>query len=261
MSGATEHMLPPQRRRAVLGQLRAQGTVHVTELAETLSISASTVRRDLAEMEQEGLLSRVHGGAVVLAGESEPLEPDQPHRSAERAEQKRRIGAAAAALVPNHGTVLISGGTTTEAMVGHLGDRQGLTVVTNSLPIAGTLARHPAVTVVVLGGLLRHLEQSLLGHLTEQALAEFQIDQVFTGAFGVDAEIGLTGAHVREAQTDRSLLHAGTRLAVLADSRKIGRRGPIRLAPVHRIGTLVTDAGPEAVPAGFADAGVRVITC
>ncbi|GJF34609.1 GntR family transcriptional regulator [Kitasatospora sp. NE20-6] len=259
MSTATDHLLSPQRRRLVLGYLRTQGTVQVGALAHALGISPSTVRRDLREMEEEGLLHRVHGGATLVADD---LEPDQSSRSEEHREQKRRIGAAAAALVRNDSTVLISGGTTTETMVGHLVDRENLTVITNSLAIAHSLTRHPSIAVVVLGGLLRHREKSLLGHLTEQALAEFRIDQVFTGAFGIDLETGLTGANVREARTDRALLEAGGSLVLLADADKLGRRGPIRLAPVGRISTLVTDAdAAHPVRCGLHAAGVVVVPC
>ncbi|MFD7987012.1 DeoR/GlpR family DNA-binding transcription regulator [Kitasatospora indigofera] len=259
MSAATDHLLSPQRRRVVLGHLRNQGTVQVAELAQALGISPSTVRRDLQEMEDEGLLARVHGGATLVADD---LEADQPARAAEHQDQKRRIGAAAAALVQDGTTVLISGGTTTETMVGHLADRENLTVITNSLAIAHALARHPSIAVVVLGGFLRHREKSLLGHLTEQALAEFRIDQVFTGAFGVDPEVGVTGADVREARTDRALLEAGGQHVLLADAGKLGRRGPVRLVPAARISALVTDADPaHPVRRGLAAAGVPVIAC
>ncbi|MFF7331861.1 DeoR/GlpR family DNA-binding transcription regulator [Streptomyces sp. NPDC090306] len=239
---ATEFFLAPQRRRAVLNRLRHRGTVNVQELSDLLRISPSTVRRDLRDLELRGMLRRVHGGATVLDGAAEP---DQPLRAAAHLLEKGRIAQAALPLVRDHSTVLISGGTTTETLAARLGERRGLTVVTNSLPIAQVLSAASSVDVIVLGGVLRHREQSLLGHLVERALSELQIDQIFTSAFGLDADAGLTGAHVDEAQTDRALLAAARRIVVLADESKLGRRGPVRLAPLTKVATLVTDAGPD----------------
>lgn len=259
MSAATDHLLGPQRRRIVLTRLKTHGTVQVNELAEQMGISHSTVRRDLREMEQEGLLQRVHGGATALGGQ---IEPDQVSRWAENHEQKQRIGAAAAARVKDGSTILISGGTTTESMVAHLAGRRDLTVITNSLVIASALASHPEISVVVLGGLLRHRERSLLGHLTEQALGEFQIDQVYTSAFGIGLEAGVTGAHIREARTDRAILDAGRELLLLADATKLRRRGPIRLVSVQRLAALITDAAEQDPELrALAGAGVPVIAC
>ncbi|MFI7386232.1 DeoR/GlpR family DNA-binding transcription regulator [Streptomyces sp. NPDC049813] len=239
---ATEHLLAPQRRHAVLTRLRRRGTVNVQELSDLLRISPSTVRRDLRDLELEGMLRRVHGGATTVDG---ALEPDQPQRASARPAEKGRIAEAALRLIPDHSTVLISGGTTTEALAARLGERRGLTVVTNALPIAQTLAAVPTVDVIVLGGVLRHREQSLLGHLTEHALHELQIGSIVTSAYGLDADAGLTGAHVDEAQTDRALLAAARSVVVLADGSKLGRRGPVRLVPLDRVATLVTDADPD----------------
>ncbi|MEW2165671.1 DeoR/GlpR family DNA-binding transcription regulator [Streptomyces sp. NPDC007084] len=239
---ATDFFLAPQRRQAVLARLRHRGTVNVQELSDLLRISPSTVRRDLRDLELRGMLRRVHGGATVLDGTTEP---EQPQRAGTHLEEKGRIAEAALRLITDNSTVLISGGTTTETLAARLGDRRGLTVVTNALPIAQVLSATATVDVIVLGGVLRHREQSLLGHLAERALSELQIDQIFTSAFGLDADAGLTGAHVDEAQTDRALLAAARRIVVLADESKLGRRGPVRLAPLDQVSTLVTDAAPH----------------
>lgn len=133
--------------------------------------------------------------------------------------------------------------------------------MTNALPIAQVLSATTTVDVIVLGGVLRHREQSLLGHLVERALSELQIDQIVTSAFGLDIDAGLTGAHVDEAQTDRALLAAGRRVVVLADESKLGRRGPVRLAPLDRVATLVTDAGPQhPVSRTLTEQGGTVVT-
>lgn len=252
-------MLTPERQRMLLQHLRVRGAGNVLELAEALGVSASTVRRDLREMNDRGLLTRVHGGASVLDGD---LEPALSSRSAEHGDQKRRIGKAAAERVPDSATVLITGGTTTEAMLPFLASCEGLTVLTNGLNIAYQLSRFPEISVVVLGGVLRHEEMSLLGPIAEQVLGEFHVDVAFASAFGVDPEVGMSGANVTEAGTDRRMLASADQLVVLADSSKFTRRGPVRLAPVHQIGCLITDdEAPQAALDALRRHGVEVVVC
>ena len=252
-------MLTPERQRMLLQHLRVRGAGNVLELAEALGVSPSTVRRDLREMNDRGLLTRVHGGASLLDGD---LEPALSSRSAEHGDQKRRIGRAAAERVPAAATVLITGGTTTEAMLPFLASCEGLTVLTNGLNIAYQLSRFPEISVVVLGGVLRHEEMSLLGPIAEQVLAEFHVDVAFASGFGVDPELGVFGANVTEAGTDRRILASAAKLVVLADSHKFSRRGPVRLAAVNQISCLITD---DEAPAAALDAlrghGVEVVTC
>lgn len=249
-------MLSTERQRRLLQLVRATGSGNVLELAGALGVSASTVRRDLREMDDRGLLTRVHGGASLDLD----LEPVLMRRATEHSDAKRRIGRAAAEMVLDGSTVLITGGSTTEAMVPYLAARDGLTVVTNGLSIACQLARHHQVSVVVLGGLLRHEELSLLGPLAEQALTDFHIEAAFSGAFGVHPDAGLYGANVPEADTDRRMLHAAERLTVLADSSKLGRRGPMRLVGLDRISCLITDdAAPPAAVAALRTHGVDVL--
>lgn len=252
-------MLSLERQRRLLQHLRQHGSGNVLELADALGISASTVRRDLRDMGERGLLTRVHGGASVLDAD---LEPVLSSRETEHSQEKRRIGQAAAQFVAPGSTVLITGGTTTEAMLPFLAGIESLTVLTNGLNIAYRLSRYPEVTVVVLGGLLRHEEMSLLGPIAEHVLAEFHVDMALTSAFGIDVRAGMSGANVTEAGTDRRMLQAAETLVVLADSSKFGRRGPVRLASVDQINRLVSDAAapPEAVEA-LRRQGVDVTIC
>ncbi len=246
-----------ERQRRLLAHLRIYGSGNVVELADALGVSASTVRRDLNEMGDRGLLTRVHGGASSLEGLVEPV---LSSRSAERLAEKRRIGEAAASLIPDGATILLTGGTTTEAMLPFLAGRK-LTILTNGLNIAYHLARYPEISVVVLGGVLRHDEMSLLGPIAERTLAEFHMDAVFSSVFGIDPVTGLSGANVSEADTDRRMLEAAP-LTVLADSSKIGRRGPVRLMGIPGLARLVTD---DAAPQDLVDVlrlqGVDVVTC
>ena len=251
-------VLSLDRQRQLLQHLRQHGSGNVVDLAQALGVSASTVRRDLRDLGERGLLRRVHGGASLPDTE---LEPVLISREAEHSTQKRRIGETAARFLRPGGTVLITGGTTTEALLPYLSGVANLTVLTNGLNIALQLSRYPEVTTVVLGGILRHEEMSLLGPIAEHVLGEFHVDIAFSSAYGVDAESGLFGTNVAEAGTDRRMLEAAGELVVLADASKFGRRGPVRLAATEQIDHLVTDAGaPGPALAAFRDAGVDILT-
>lgn len=259
MTPATEPLLGPRRQQELLNFVRTYGTGSVTELARLLGVSASTVRRDLNDLQERGLLERVHGGAAPVGDD---LEPIRPLREVSRADEKRRIGQAAAAHVADHSTILILGGTTTEAMLPFLGGVRGLTVLTNSLMVVNRLSQYADIDLIVLGGLLRRSEMSLLGHLTIAGLGEFSIDQVFSGAYGVDPDLGVTGTNLSETQTDRSLASSARELVMLADSSKFAQRGPARLVPVEALSRLITDSDADAgLLARFRDAGVVVETC
>lgn len=259
MNPVTEPLLGPKRQQELLNYVRSYGTGSVNELARLLGVSTSTVRRDLNDLQERGLLERVHGGAAPLGDDVEPI---RPLREVAYAEEKRRIGQAAAAHVADHSTILVLGGTTTEAMLPFLGGVRGLTVLTNSLAVVNRLSQFAEIDIVVLGGLLRRQEMSLLGHLTIAGLDEFGIDQVLSGAYGVDPIIGVTGTNLSETQTDRSLASSARELILLADHSKFAQRGPARLVPISAVTTLITDAetDPSAL-AGFRDAGVLVETC
>ena len=252
-------MLEVERQKLMLHHLRVNGTGNVAELAEALGVSPSTVRRDLADLSDRRLLTRVRGGASLAGVQTEP---DRSRRVIAQEQEKRRIGAAAAQRVADGSTLLITGGTTTESMVPFLAGKERLTVLTNSLNVANLLSLHREITVVVLGGILRHEEMSLLGPIAERTLAEFHVDVAFYSAFGIDAAHGLYGAHALEASTDRSLLASAASLTVLADHTKFQQRGPVRLAAPDAIDCLITDRAADPQPlAALRSQGVDVVTC
>lgn len=252
-------MLGQTRQNDLLTYLRTNKTGHVAELSQLLGASESTIRRDLDDLQERGLVERVHGGAAITES---GVEAALPARARTATDQKRRIGQAAAALIDDGSTVLISGGTTTEAVLPHLGGFQQLTVVTNGVQLAAGSAEYPNIQVLVLGGELRRASMSLLGGLVSEALGQLQIDRVLMGAFGVDPVVGITGANLLETQTDRALVAAADDVVILADSSKFFQRGPVRIAETSEITTLVTDAeAPADVVSAFSAAGVEVVTC
>lgn len=250
-------MLSVQRHQRILEYVTARKSVTVGELSDALSISPSTLRRDVQQLDDRGLLRRVHGGVVSL---DDHLEPPMVRRAMENVEYKRRIGEAAARLVDDGDTIIITGGTTTEAMIPFLAPRSDLTVITNALNIVTRLLEHTHIAVVVLGGWLHHGESYLLGHLTEQSLQDLHAAKTFQGIHGLDAEHGLTGTSLQAIQTDRSIISRARELIIVADHSKFGRVGPVRMAPMEAVSVVVTD---DEAPADMVQAlrgqGVTVI--
>jgi len=253
-------MLAEQRQKQLFTYLAERQSAQVSELSSVFGVSMSTVRRDLQEMEDRELVRRVYGGALLLTARPAREEAEIGQRAPQRMEIKARIGQAAAGLVRDGSTIIITGGTTTEAMIPYLGATSGLTVITNALNIAARLAMSPSIDVVVLGGWLRHSELTLLGHLTTQALQDLRADQIFYGTFGINAVDGLTGTYIREVQTDRTLIATARELIVLADSAKFHQSGPARVLPITALSTLVTDgAAPADAVLTLRERGVTVL--
>lgn len=181
-------------------------------------------------------------------------------RSQEQSAEKRQIGHAAAALIQDGDTVLLGSGTTVIEVAKELRNRQNLTVLTNSLPVLTMLAGRPGITLVGLGGILRDSELSLIGHITEQALAEVRADKVVMGIRAMSLEQGLTNDYLAETQTDRAILKMAGQVIVVADHTKCGAVAAAYVAPLAMINTLVTDS---QTPPDFLDAlrtsGISVV--
>jgi DeoR/GlpR family transcriptional regulator of sugar metabolism len=174
----------------------------------------------------------------------EQAPPELPilDREREQADEKARIGRAAAELVSDKETVFLGSGTTVLEVARNLRDRRQLTVVTNSLPVLNTLAGLKEITVISLGGMLRESELSFIGHITEQSLAEIRVDKVIVGTRGLSLEHGLTNDYLQETLTDRAILKIGREIVIAADFSKINRIATVLLAPLNAMNTFVTDS-------------------
>src|SRR5512145_1185629 len=230
----------PERQKQILTLLSQQGRLSVAEIVTQFSISEATARRDLETLASQGKGQRVHGG--IIAGEQAPPESPILERESEQADEKTRIGRAAARLVGNNETIFLGSGTTVLEIARNLRDHKGLTVITNSLPVLNTLAGLREITVVSLGGMLRESELSFIGHITEQALVEVRADKVFMGTRGVSLEHGLTNDYLQETLTDRAILKSGREVIIVADHTKVNRVATVLLAPLSQMHMLVTDS-------------------
>jgi DeoR family transcriptional regulator of aga operon len=241
----------------ILQELNASGSVGVTELAGRLEVSEASVRRDLHLLENQNLLTRTHGGAVASGV---LYELPMRYRGGQHHDAKRAIAAAAAELVTQEiSSVGLNGGTTTTEVARALAARPGLRVVTNALNIASELAVRSNIELVVCGGSARAESYELVGPLAELTLANLNLDLAIIGVDGISATAGLTTHHEVEAHTNRALLRAAERVAVVADSSKIGRRGFAKIGDLDLVGDLITDsaAAPSDV-AALRSVGLRV---
>ena len=249
-------MLARQRQTLILARVREDGGVRVADLARELGVSDMTVRRDLEILDNRGLIEKVHGGATSLPG-SALFEPGFAVKSSLQESEKEAIADAAFGLVVPGTAIGISAGTTTYALARRLVDVAGLTVVTNSVPVADVLHRAGRAdqTIILTGG-VRTPSDALVGPFAVAALQTIHLDQVFLGVHGMDPRSGFTTPNVLEADTDRALAAAGRRLVVVADSSKWGVIGISSIARLDEADTLVTDAGLD--PAARAIASERV---
>ncbi|MGA5821958.1 DeoR/GlpR family DNA-binding transcription regulator [Kitasatospora sp. NPDC094028] len=230
-------MLKADRTARILSHIAEAGSADVHELAALLQVSPATVRRDLQELHDQGLLHRTRGGAVTGAVN---LELPLRHKHGTRQAEKRRIALAADRLVPDGAVVGLTGGTTTSELARVLAERGGITIVTNAVNIAADLIVRPEVRLMVVGGIARTTSYELVGPAAERMLAEYHLDLAFIGVDGLTQE-GCTTHDEMEAQTDRAFLRSSARSVVLADSTKVGRITFARICPLSDVHELVTD--------------------
>lgn len=236
-------MLAQQRQAYIIDRVRETGAIRVADLAQELGVSDMTVRRDLELLHSRGLVEKVHGGATTkLAGTV--FEPGFAAKSNLQRFEKEAIAEAATSLVAPGSAIGISAGTTTYALARRLVDVPGLTIVTNSVPVAEVLHKGGRTdqTIILTGG-VRTPSDALVGPFAVAALRTIHVDQVFLGVHGMDPHSGFTTPNVLEADTDRALVEAGRRLVVLADHSKWGVIGISSIARLEQANTLVTDAG------------------
>ena len=250
-------MLKSVRQSQIRRIVEERGQVSVTELNEILDVSEATIRRDLEQLADQGWVQRTHGGALRV--EPAPVEPPIKERIPENAEEKKRIGRLATTLVNEGDTIFLGSGSTVRAMVLHLLELPDLTIITNSLPVVNQMARSKA-ELIVIGGMFRSSEQSMVGHVAEQAIREFRADHAFMGIRGIDVDHGLTSDFLPEAVTDRAILGIASNCVIVADHSKFNRVSSVFLAPVTSANMVVTDEStPSSTVAALRETGVDVL--
>jgi DeoR family transcriptional regulator of aga operon len=246
-----------RRMAAILDLLAERGSVSLSELSGSLGISPATARRDLADMSDQRLLVRTHGGARLIESRSElPV----ALRDTRFQEAKRAIAAAVAEVIPRQRyAVALCGGTTTASVARALAGHDDLTIVTNSLTIAQLVTHYPQLKVVMTGGILRPESLELVGVLAENTFNAINVSTAIVGTDGMTAAGGVTTHDETEARTNNAMVTHAQRVIVVADGSKIGKLALAQVATIDQVDLLVTDssADPAALDAIRA-AGVEV---
>jgi DeoR/GlpR family transcriptional regulator of sugar metabolism len=247
-------MLTAERRQAILGRLERDGKVVASELVASLGVSEDTVRRDLRELADQGLLQRVHGGALPA-----PLPMGSFARRLEIAhEAKEALAAAALPLLAGARVIVLDGGTTPLELARRLPDSFSGTVVTNSPPIAAALAGHRRAEVVLVGGRLLKDDQVAVGAAAVEVLRNVRADVCVLGICSLHPEVGVTTLDHEEAQVKRAMVAAAGEVIALATADKLRTASPWVVAPLSDVDHLVTDGDAELTHP-FAAAGIDVV--
>lgn len=244
-----------QRRRAIIDMLDETGEVSVEALAQHFGTSEVTVRKDLAALENNGLLLRRYGGAVPV-----PQELIADPGAEKVSERKKALAAAAAELIRDHNRVIIDSGSTTAALLPELSHKQGLVVMTNSLNIANALRElENEPTLLMTGGTWDPQSEGFQGQLAEQVLRSYNFDQLFIGADGLDLERGTTTFNELYSLS-QVMAEVAREVVVMAESEKLGRKIHNLELSWERIAYLVTDTGfPDQAVTELEKQGVKVI--
>lgn len=230
--------LAPQRREHIRLLVRESGTARVEDLRRELKVSVATIRRDLEVLEEEGKVRRVHGGAVSTETRLEEAVFDDKTNQFIR--QKRDIAAEAYKLIGEEESLYLDGGSTTLCLARLLKDRKDLTVVTNSLRAAGELA-DSGPRVILTGGELRRISQTMVGPLTSAVLSQVRVDKAFMGTMGFCLKNGLTTTDPNEAYVKALVTEQASQVVLLADSSKADKVSFARVSDWQNVDILLSD--------------------
>jgi DeoR/GlpR family transcriptional regulator of sugar metabolism len=233
-----------ERRREIIKRVNQDGRVSVAELSQQFGVSEVTIRSDLHALAERNLVLRTHGGAVPLTGSL--LELSLALRRQQQVSEKRRIGAAGAAMVTNGDAIFLDSSSTALAIAQHFKNHRHLTIVTNSLAVAQEMLNAPGVTVVMPGGTLRRETASLIGITDLDMLGQFNIQKGFFGAHGLNIPEGLTDVSAGEADVKRPLVAMCRQVIAVLDATKWGRVGLASFARLDELDRVITDAQASA---------------
>ncbi|TDD99926.1 DeoR/GlpR family DNA-binding transcription regulator [Jiangella asiatica] len=255
-SALEDNLLKSQRHDRILALLRSQGQVHATKLGDTFGVSAYTIRRDLDELADAGMLERVHGGAVLAS--------HVPRTYAERQEQsvaeKTQSARAAIGLLESNQLVIVDGGSTAALFVEALPSNYPATFVTHAPSIAAALIAKEPDDVISIGGRVDPFSRVCVGATTVEAYNNLTADLCVLGIWGVNVTQGISSPYHEEALVRSAMVAAAGRVVGLAVSDKLGTGGAFKVAPVTALTHLSVESNvPDELLAPFEEAGVKVL--
>lgn len=231
-------MLLTDRHSDIVALAKERGRVLVDELATHFGVTPQTIRKDLNDLCEQRLLSRVHGGAVLPSGiENMEYEARRKIASAE----KDAIGRAAAELIPDHASLFINIGTTTEAVSQALLKHDGLMVITNNINVANRMRTYPSIEVIVAGGVVRGSDGGIVGEAAVDFIKQFKVDYAVIGASAIDHDGALLDFDFREVKVAQAIIANARHVILVADATKFERTAPVRIGHLSQVDTFITD--------------------
>ncbi len=256
----TTTLVPNPRQLELLEAVRAEGSMMVESLAGRFGVTLQTVRRDVRQLAEAGLLARFHGGVRMPSSTTENLAYRQRQHLLD--EEKRRIARAVAGAVPNGCSLILNIGTTVEAVARELLRHDGLRVITNNLNVAAILSDNARCEVIVAGGVVRSRDRGIVGEATVDFIKQFKVDIGLIGISGIESDGTLRDFDYREVKVARAIIEHSREVWLAADHSKFNRPAMVELGRLDQIDSLFTDSMPPApFPTLLAEAGVNLITC
>ena len=231
------------RQNDILAAARKDGRVLVDGLAASFAVTPQTIRRDLNELCHRGLLARVHGGAMPANSISNVGYEDRRHLFAG---EKARIGAAAAAQIPDNSSLIVNIGTTTEQVARALYNHRDLVLITNNINVINILNGSPAKELILAGGVVRQSDGGIVGEAAVEFIRQFRVDCAVIGASSLDEDGAILDYDYREVLVARAIIANARRTILVADHQKFERSAPVRICDLSQIDMFVTDRPPPA---------------
>jgi len=233
-------LLGEERREYIINLIKRTGSVSAIDIAKTLEVSETTIRRDLNKLAKKKLLRRTHGGAMSIIAVGQEMKFDI--QKEKFIQEKKKISVAAAMLVEEGDVIFIEAGTTGLQTVLNITNKKKLTILTNSCDIATLLAKaNPHYTIMLSGGILKIETRSLVGPMADNIIKNINVDKAFIGITGIDLEKGITATDQIEAQTKKNIINSAKKVIALCDHSKLGHVSVNFVAPLKKIDILITN--------------------
>ncbi|WP_374439728.1 DeoR/GlpR family transcriptional regulator [Pseudomonas panipatensis] len=236
--------LPP-RQQSILERVRERGYLSIEELAQHFAVTPQTIRRDINQLAEQGLLRRYHGGAAY---DSSIENTAYDTRADQMRDEKQRIAEAVAAHVPDNASLFINIGTTTEAIARALLGHRNLKIITNNLHVAATLSAKDDFEVLIAGGTVRS-DGGVVGQAAVDFIQQFRVDFALVGISGIDDDGSLLDYDYQEVRVSRAIIDNAQQVFLAADSSKFGRNAMVRLGPISLVDRVFTDSAPPSAVA------------
>lgn len=251
-------MLAIERKNEILGKLRAEQRVLVSELAAYYGVTEETIRRDLDKLEKEGFATKTYGGAIL--GNSTKTDLSYTIRNKTNVDAKTQIAELVSTLIDDGDHLMLDDSSTSLYIARRLKEKKGLTVITNSVELVVELANAESWTIMLTGGRLKAESLALIGDQTQQMLRAFHVDKVIMSCKGIDPDAGITDSSEFHAQTKQSMLHAAKQRILALDGTKFDKISFVEIAPLQAMDIVVTNiCPPDRWMQFFEQAGVRVL--